>query len=60
MSRQKSVDEGVKKDLLKILLEVYMSDGCVLLFVLDEFRLYIHNTGKLPLIALHISSIPKP
>lgn len=29
MERQKSVDEGVKKGLLKVLLEVYMNDGCV-------------------------------
>lgn len=30
MRRQKTVDESVKKDLLKVLLEVYMSAGCVL------------------------------
>lgn len=30
MSRQKSVDEGTKKELLNILLEVYMSDKYVL------------------------------
>ena len=29
MKRQKTVDEDVKKDLVMILLEVYMSGGCV-------------------------------
>lgn len=29
MKRQKTVDEGLKKELLKVLLEVYMSAGCV-------------------------------
>lgn len=29
MARQKTVDDGVKKGLLKVLLEVYMNDGCV-------------------------------
>ena len=38
MGRQKSmVNESVKKGLLKVLLEVYMSDGYVVAFVLGVF-----------------------
>ena len=29
MKRTKTVDEAVKKDLVMVLLEVYMSGGCV-------------------------------
>lgn len=55
ISRQKSVvDEGLKKELLKVLLEVYMSDGWVLGFgpswlVADNF-----DVGRQVPAALHI------
>jgi hypothetical protein len=38
MSRQKTVNEDLKKELLKVLLEVYMSDGYVIILLYTELR----------------------
>jgi hypothetical protein len=60
MNKSRSVDEETKGDLLKVLLEVYMSDGCVLSFV-DVNSGWLNGiTGKLMGTGLLISSTLKP
>jgi vacuolar protein sorting-associated protein 3 len=45
LEREKTVDEGVKRELTKILLEVYMSGGLVFLSLLSLFCVSCADTG---------------
>lgn len=61
MSRLKTVDAGLKKELIGVLLKVYMSGGYVLLLSVWLWRAYdsLHSSGSRPQIARRASSTPK-